>query len=312
MLSKEIRYMLAIQKYGSITKAAESLYITQSALSKAVKNVEQQTGSPLFSRIGNDLVPTYLGRRYMEYAGKVNQICSDWHGECQDLLGELKGRLTIAVALMRGSCLIPDILSRFYSRYPQVQIHLLEEAHSVEKQLGLSPDIDFAIYNDTSPHPSQISELLGREEIVLVASGYHPLRRKSRTRKGCRHPWLDIRHTKGESYVLHAQDQTTGRLSAGLFQAASISPRVLLQTRNSDIAIRLAASGAALCLAPESYVRKLSLYPPPACFSVGSPCTVTTLYVVYQKGRYLPSYGRYFIELAKEYMEGLPVPETAK
>lgn len=309
MISKEVRYMLAIQKYGSITKAAESLYITQSALSKAVKNVEQQIGAPLFSRIGNELVPTYIGRRYMEYAGKVNQICSDWYSECGDLVGEQKGRLTIAVALMRGSCLIPDTVNRFCLRYPHVQIHLLEEAHSLEKQLILSPDIDFAIYNGTSLHPSQTAEQLGQEEIVLVASADHPLRKKSTVREGCRYPWLDIRCTKAEKYVLHPQDQTTGRLSAALFHAALISPPILLRTRNSDIAIRLAASGAALCLAPESYVKKLSLDPPPACFSVGNPCTVTTLQAVYQKGRYIPSYGRYFIQLAKEYMEGLFAPD---
>lgn len=304
MISKEIRYILAIQTYGSITKAAESLYITQSALSKAVKNIEQQIGSPLFSRIGNEMIPTYIGRRYMEYAGKVNQVCSDWYCECGDLLGELKGRLSVAVAMMRGSCLITHTLNRFYSQYPHVQIHLLEEAHSVEKQLSLSPDIDFAIYNDTLITPSQTAEKLGQEEIVLVASSRHPLKEKSILRKGSRYPWIDIQLTKEETYALHPQDQNTGRISAGLFREASISPPVLLWTRNSDIAIHLAASGAALCLAPESYVRKLSLDPPPLCFSVGNPRTVTTLYAVYQKGRYLPSYGRYFIELAKSYMNG--------
>ncbi|MFR2693376.1 MAG: LysR family transcriptional regulator [Enterocloster bolteae] len=139
MISKEIRYMLAIRRYGSITKAADSLFITQSALSKAVKNIERQLGSPLFSRIGNDLIPTHIGNRYMDYAEKICQICSDWNSECEDLLGEEKGQLTIAVALMRGSCLLPDVLGRFYSRYPDVQINLLEESHSVEKQLMLSP-----------------------------------------------------------------------------------------------------------------------------------------------------------------------------
>ena len=59
-----------IRRYGSITKAADSLFITQSALSKAVKNIERQLGSPLFSRIGNDLIPTHIGNRYMDYAEK--------------------------------------------------------------------------------------------------------------------------------------------------------------------------------------------------------------------------------------------------
>ena len=300
MISKEIRYMLAIRRYGSITKAADSLFITQSALSKAVKNIERQLGSPLFSRIGNDLIPTHIGNRYMDYAEKICQICSDWNSECEDLLGEEKGQLTIAVALMRGSCLLPDVLSRFYSRYPDVQINLLEESHSVEKQLMLSPNVDFAIYNSTATDPAQTAEYLGQEEIVLVAAPGHPLAEKAMAREGFRYPWVDIRHTEHEPYILHPRDQTTGRISAGPFKKAGLTPKVLLFTRNSDIAIRLAASGTALCLAPESYVRKIHFYNPPLCFSVGDPATVTTLYAVYQKGRYIPSYGRYFIELVKE------------
>lgn len=305
MVSKEVKYMLAIQHYGSITKAAESLYITQSALSKAVKNIERQMGTPLFSRIGNDFVPTYTGKRYMAYAEKIDGICCDWNLECADLLGEAKGRLTIAVALMRGSCLIPDTLKRFYNKYPDVQVRLFEEAHSIEKQLHLSPEIDFAIYNDTAAHALQTAEVLGQEEIVLVASQNHRLIKKSIPKMGCRYPWIDLKNTENEKYVLHPQDQTTGRIAANLLEDAAVRPVVLLQTRNSDIAIRLAASGTALCFAPESYVKKIHFDQPTQCFSVGTPNTITTLYGVYQKGRYIPSYGRYFIELVKEYMGGL-------
>ena len=134
----------------------------------------------------------------------------------------------------------------------------------------------------------------------LVAAPGHPLAEKAMVREGFRYPWVDIRHTEHEPYILHPRDQTTGRISAGLFKKAGLTPKVLLFTRNSDIAIRLAASGTALCLAPESYVRKIHFYNPPLCFSVGDLATVTTLYAVYQKGRYIPSYGRYFIELVKE------------
>ncbi|MFR6218103.1 MAG: LysR substrate-binding domain-containing protein [Enterocloster bolteae] len=62
------------------------------------------------------------------------------------------------------------LLGRFYSRYPDVQINLLEESHSVEKQLMLSPNVDFAIYNSTAADPAQTAEYLGQEEIVLVAA----------------------------------------------------------------------------------------------------------------------------------------------
>lgn len=301
---KEIGYILAIARHGSLTKAADSLYVTQPALSKFLKNLEGRVGAPLFHRMGGELVPTHIGKRYLAYAAQVEGLQTDWRNERADLLGETRGRLSIAIPLMRGSCLIPDILARFYRLYPHIEVALQEEAHSVEKHLLTARDIDFVIYNDTSPSPALIHEELGREEIVLIAGHDHPLRQKAVPREGCRYPWLDLALAADEQFVLHPPEQTTGKLSAQLLHLAGISPHVLLRTRNSDVAIRLAATGTALAFAPESYVRKIHFASRPRCFSVGAPKTETTLYAIYQKGRYLPAYARCFLNLVREAMQG--------
>lgn len=310
MALKEVDYILGIYRYGSITKAAEALYITQPALSKFLKNVERQVGAPLFSRVGNDLIPTYVGERYLAYAGKIDALTSAWGSECADLLGEKTGRLSIAIPLMRGSCIIPDVLFRFHRKYPDVQINLTEESHAVEKCLSCSGEIDFAIYSDVTPPSGLMYEELGKEEIVLVMAHDHPLAAKGVRREGRRHPWLDLALARDEQYILHPPELTTGRLSRQLLAAADIVPKLLLQTRNSDLAIRLAATGAAVCFAPESYVEKLSFRHLPACFSIGGPKTEITLYAIYQKGRYLPLYAQYFMNLVKELMR--TAPDNAK
>lgn len=301
---KEIQYILEIARHGSITRAAQSLYLTQPALSKFLRNLEQRVGAPLFSRIGGALVPTHIGTRYLSYVREVASLQQDWQAECADLLGETRGRLSIAIPLMRGSCLIPEILAQFYRRHPQIEVVLQEEAHSVEKHLLTAREIDLVIYNDTSPDPKLIHEELGREEIVLIAAHDHPLCAHATARGGCRYPWLDLSRAAGEQFVLHPPEQTTGKLSAQLLQMAGIQPRVLLRTRNSDVAIQLAATGTALAFAPESYVRKLHFAARPRCFSVGAPKTETTLYAIYQKGRYLPSYAREFLDLVRDAMRG--------
>lgn len=300
---KQIQYILAIAQCGSITGAANALYLTQPALSKFLKNLERQVGAPLFSRIGSHLVPTHIGERYLQYAEQVSGLQNDWNAECADLLGEKRGRIAVAIPLMRGSCLIPDILPRFYEKYPQVDVVLQEEAHAVERHLLTSREVDVVIYNDTSPSPALIHEELGREELVLVMPRRHPLAACAVRREGCRYPWFDLSLAAQEAFVLHPPEQTTGRLSAQLLRLAGIAPRVLLRTRNSDTAIRLAANGTALAFAPESYVRKIYFAEPPLCFSVGAPKTETTLFAIYQKGRYLPSYAKYFLWLIRERMQ---------
>ena len=132
---KELHYILHIARCGSLTRAANALYLTQPALSKFLKNLEQQVGSPLFSRIGSQLVPTYVGKRYLDYAERMVAMQGDWRAECADLLGEEKGRLSVAIPLMRGSCIIPDILPRFYQKYPQVEVCLLYTSVSAHHRL---------------------------------------------------------------------------------------------------------------------------------------------------------------------------------
>ena len=145
MYIKEINYILKIQQYASISKAAEEIYISQPALSKFLKNLEQQIGAPLFSRIGNTLIPTHVGNRYLEYAREIADLQDNWNLECVDMLGEARGKFSVTLPPLRSSCIIPDILQKFYQRYPQVQVTIPEESSLVKKHWLSLKDIDLVI-----------------------------------------------------------------------------------------------------------------------------------------------------------------------
>lgn len=291
--------MRSIFRNGSITKAAAELYISQPALSKYLKNVETEVGSPLFNRIGNEMIPTHAGSRYLSYAEQIAALRNDWEDECADIAGGNRGGLSVAIPLMRGSCVMPDVLAKFYGRYPGVRVSLAEESHSLEKLLLSSREIDLVVYNDIAPDPALVHRELGREEVVLVMAENHPLASRGIYRKGCRHPWIDLALAGSESFVLHPPGQTTGRISAALLASAGIEPNVLLATRNTEMAVRIAANGTALAFCPETYLGKIPFDAQPICFSVGKPCTETVLYAVYRKDRYLPSYAGYFLDLVR-------------
>ena len=68
---RDLSYVLAIAKYQNITKAAETLYVGQPALSKFLKSLEADIGQPLFRKLGNKYVLTYAGERYVEKASQI-------------------------------------------------------------------------------------------------------------------------------------------------------------------------------------------------------------------------------------------------
>ena len=64
-------------------QAAQELYISQPTLTKHLQKLEREMGAKLFSRNGNTYVPTYTGRKYMEYARKILQVKQDWEKETE-------------------------------------------------------------------------------------------------------------------------------------------------------------------------------------------------------------------------------------
>ena len=262
---REIKYLLCIYRHKGITKAAEELYITQPALSKFLKNLEARIGGPLFSRMGNELLPTYLGERCISYAQKIERLQNDCELECADLLGEQVGQLSVAVPFMRSACLLPEVLCRFHEEYPRVQVHLMEEARQLENYMLSDKGVHLLIGNDRYSKSHLVYEELASEEILLAAAPDHPLRIAAIERPECRWPWVDLSLTAEEQFLLNPSDQTTGRIARDVLRQYGISsPHVLMETRNSSLAFRLAGQGMGLAFVPESYARQMYSDPKPA------------------------------------------------
>lgn len=188
----ELHYILCIAKHQNLTRAAQELYISQPTLTKHLQKLEREMGAKLFSRNGNTYVPTYTGRKYMEYARKILQVKQDWEKELKDLTENNEGELNIAVPLMRSSCMIPQIMAEFSEKYPNVNVSIWEEAYSIQEKLLLNDQLDFGIFNETREHPKLEYELLKREEILLVMPPDHPLASSGYPSPSDRYPRIDL------------------------------------------------------------------------------------------------------------------------
>lgn len=297
---QELNYILCIAKHQNLTRAARELYISQPTLSKYLQKLETELDGKLFSRSGNCYVPTYLGRRYMDYAKKVLALNQDWERELADLNSCKEGELNIAFPLMRSSCMLPRILPLFHQKYPGVKVNFLEETYAIQERLLLDDQLDFAIFNEARPHPKLTYEVLLKEEILLVIAPDHPLAARGIEKEGCRYPWMDLRLFAEEPFILHLPDQTTGKIALDLFETCHIQPPVPFHTRNSQACILLSQQGLGACFVPETYVKNMAFEREPACFSVGKDGIFSTLTIAYRKNAYLASYARDFIKIARE------------
>ena len=297
---REARYITAIAKYKSINKAAKALYISQPSLSKYLQNLESRMDAKLFSRIHSEYVPTYIGTRYLYYAQKMLTVAAEWDAEYRDLLHADKGSLTIAIPIVRSSCLIPDTISAFHEKYPNVNVSICEAAHSVEKMLIEDNSIDIAVYN-VSIFPKNLDyQIIDRSEIVLVVPEAHPIIRTAQKKEGYRHPWVDIKKLAGEPFILLYEHQTTGAVIQKLFDEEKMTPNVWMRTRSSEVAIRMAQKGAGITLAAEGYAEHLGADAGVVCLSVGQRQIYTTMIAACRPGQYLPTYVQEYINILKQ------------
>ena len=296
-------YFIAIAKHGNLTKAAQELYISQPALTKFLKKLEQEVGGELFRRSGYHYELTFLGQRYLKYAQQALALDQNWERERKEINTSYEGELNIAFPSMRGICIIPRILPEFHKTHPGVNINIYEESYSIQEVLLTNSKLDFAIFSSWQPLTGLTYEDLTEEEILLVLPADHPLAGRGTDREGFSRPWIDLKLFADNPFILHFPDQNTGRAAAQLFEQCHIQPPISFRSRSSMLCIQLAMQGLGVCFAPATYVQYAASMWNLCAFSVGEAPLVNQLVLAYRKNSCLTGYARDFIDITRKVLQ---------
>ena len=137
MIFKELRYILAVKECGNLSKAAEKLYLTQPALSRYIKNLEDSLDIKLFEHSGRKLILTDAGLRYVDAAYKMLDMYEDLLNDLHASDDTIRGSLRVGTTRQRGPMLLPGIVTRFHHSFPNVKLSLFEEnSFTLEKMLA--------------------------------------------------------------------------------------------------------------------------------------------------------------------------------
>lgn len=177
----QLRILKAIVNEKSFKKAAESLYISQPAVSFQMQNLEKSLNTPIFYRHTRKAQLTDAGRLLSDYAIKILALSEESYKSIKDL-GTLRvGSLTIGASQTIGTYLMPKLIGRFREKYPNVSVRL--EVHSTRKAAwGVSQgSLDLAITGGEIP--VELGKILdvqayAWDELVLILPTQHPLGNK--------------------------------------------------------------------------------------------------------------------------------------
>ncbi len=145
MFDFRLKVFYTVAKKLSFTKASEELFISQPAISKHIKELETQLSIRLFERNGNKISLTKAGELLLEKATKILHLYDEITYEINELRGKISGKLKLGASSTISQWVIPEILSKFKTAYPSIEITLLNGNSKQIEDALLNNDIDLGI-----------------------------------------------------------------------------------------------------------------------------------------------------------------------
>ncbi len=174
----QLRILKAISAEGSFKRAADSLYVSQPAVSLQVQNLEKQLSVPLFDRGGRRAKLTEAGHLLLNYGEKIISLCQETCRALEDLQNLQGGTLIIGASQTTGTYLLPRMIGLFRQKYPDVSVQL--QVHSTRRtSWGVANgQVDLAIIGGEVP--AELQDTLNiipyaEDELALILPAFHPL-----------------------------------------------------------------------------------------------------------------------------------------
>lgn len=178
MKVQHIRTLVAIAESGSLRGAAETLGKSQPALTKSLRQAEDDLGVPIFQRSSRGVVPTELGERVLIRARAIASEIDRLDDEVAQLRGEQVGSIQVCVSPLAAVKILPQALTRFHAKFPKIEIHLtsglfpnaLKPLRDGRTDIVIGPTPPAGMAREISVEP------LLKTPIVLITSKTSPFR----------------------------------------------------------------------------------------------------------------------------------------
>ena len=174
----QLRILKAIATEGSFKRAADSLYVSQPAVSLQVQNLEKQLSVPLFDRGGRRAQLTEAGHLLLSYGERIIALCQETCRAIEDLQNLQGGTLIVGASQTTGTYLLPRMIGLFRQKYPDVSVQL--QVHSTRRtSWGVANgQVDLAIIGGEVPAELQDTLKIvpyAEDELALIIPVFHAL-----------------------------------------------------------------------------------------------------------------------------------------
>lgn len=246
MTLTQLEYLIAVEKFGNFSEAAQNCFVTQPTLSMQIQKLEEELGVIIFKRDKHPIVPTEIGKKIIEQAKHILKEKEKLHIIIQIERGEFVGSLRVAIIPTISSYLLPMFLKNFIKKYPDVEL-IIDEVTTDEVITGLQKSyFDIGIIALRSTNENLLTETLYYEPFVAFLPPDHKLMKKKKLNQTDLNV-NDILLLK-EGHCLREQTLSICRSSENTW--IEKSNKVVFESGNLDTLIKLVEQRFGMTLLP--------------------------------------------------------------
>ena len=295
---KQLEYIVAIADEQSISKAAEKLYMTQSALNQQLLRLERELGLLLFHRIKHSMIHTYAGNVYLDAARRILGIKEETYKMLSDIADMKKGEISISYTPERGSEMFARVYPLFHKKYPEITFRVIEARSVKMEQLLEQGSVSLALTAHWEENPQFDYFHIDEELMVLALPKSHPLASMAGERSWEEFPHMDLKLLKEDPFILLSRETKFRRKLDLEFVKAGYKPKVLFEATTTYTAVNMAKSQIGPAFFPQSYVDPEA---PLVYFSIGNRLAWKRS-IAFRKGTYLSKAEMDFMNMVKQDM----------
>jgi DNA-binding transcriptional LysR family regulator len=289
-----LRYFVEVARKGGFTRASESLHVTQPAISKMVKALEEELGTPLLLRERRRVKLTDAGRIVLERAEGVLDSLRGIEEEVVELASLRRGRLRLGIPPMVAVMFFPPLLAEFHQSHPGITLELREEGSRNIEALVMNREIDVgAVVLPTDERTFGTMPFV-RDELRAVLHPSHPLARRRE---------IALRDLAGTPFVLYRPEFALHGHILDACQRSGFKPEVVGESSHWDFIVAMVAANIGVALLPSTMCQQLDERQVRAV-RMTEPKIPWNAAFIWRRDRHLPAATRAWLDLAQRRLVG--------
>ena len=299
---RNLRALVEVVRRTTFSGAAKELFATQSAVSKAVKQLEDELGMLLFERNGRNSRLTDAGEIAYKRAASILAETKDLVTELSELRGLNRGKLRLGLPSM-GGILFAKSFALFRRQYPNIEVQLFEHGGRRLEELLLAGDIELAA-SIFPLNPEFESQPIARQPLKLFTSAAHVLAKRKT---------VGLRMLSNIPFILFESGFVLNKRIADACKRQGFAPKIAACSSQVDFIVELVAANVGVAILPEMIAEQFSKRGVTA-LTIDDPQMEWHMALIWRRGGYLSSAARAWkamiceSQLAKVSRRRLPKP----